>query len=99
MVKLRLQAAAVCAFCVLSFSAGLAHAQADGPLRFAKSYTITGNYIVGGVDVSPSSAVNGFVTATIPMKGVPANADILAAFLYWESISTNVSQVGGVKFR
>ena len=26
-------------------------------------------------------------TRTIPMRGVPANADILAAFLYWETIA------------
>ena len=33
------------------------------------------------------------------MSGVPANADILAAFLYWETISTQISQVDGAKFR
>ena len=42
---------------------------------------------------------SGLLTGTIPMSGVPANADILAAFLYWETISINPAQVDGVKFR
>lgn len=33
------------------------------------------------------------------MAGVPANAEVLAAFLYWETISTDISQVDGAKFR
>ena len=30
--------------------------------------------------------MNGFSTGTIPMSGVPQDADILAAYLYWETI-------------
>ena len=66
--------------------------QAQGALEalpFSNSYSITGNYVVGGVDLAPQSGANGFVTGTIPMSGVPANADILAAFLYWETIWTD----------
>src|SRR5205823_1108753 len=40
-----------------------------------------------------------FVTGTIPIGGVPANAEIIAAFLYWETISTDVAQHKGVTFR
>src|SRR5688572_30485542 len=69
------------------------------PLNFAKSYTITGNYVVGGVDLVPATTSTGFLTGTIPMSDVPPNADILAAFLYWETISTNVAQVNGAQFR
>ena len=68
-------------------------------LPFAKSYSITGNYVVGGVDLAPQPGTSGLVTGTISMSGVPANADILAAFLYWETISTQISQVDGAKFR
>ena len=50
-------------------------------LPFAKSYLLTGNYIVGGVDLQPDSKATS-VSGTIPMSGVPANADILAAFVY-----------------
>ena len=55
--------------------------QSHNPLPFAESYTVTGNYVVSGVDLQPQSKGNGFVTGTIPVGGVPANADILAAFL------------------
>ena len=68
-------------------------------LPFAKSYSITGNYVVGGVDLAPQPGTSGLVTGTISINGVPANADILAEFLYWETISTQISQVDGVKFR
>lgn len=68
-------------------------------LPFAKSYSVTGNYVVGGVDLVPRSGGKGFLTGTIPMSGVPENAVILTAFLFWETISTNISQVDGAKFR
>src|SRR5688500_1532874 len=73
-------------------------AQSADALPFAKSYTVTGDYVVGGVDLPPGGT-SGFATATIPMSGVPANADILAAFLYWETISGGPQQVDGVRFR
>ena len=60
---------------------------------------MTGNYVVGSVDLAPQSAAQGFVTGTIPMGGVPADADVLAAFLYWETISTADPQVNGATFR
>ncbi|HYJ96303.1 MAG TPA: hypothetical protein VEV86_16845, partial [Vicinamibacterales bacterium] len=52
-------------------------------LPFATSYTVTGDYVVGGVDLLPQQAVNGFVQGEIPITGVPANADIVAAYLLW----------------
>src|SRR5512145_1650599 len=55
-------------------------------LPFATSYTVTGDYVVGGVDLLPQLAVNGFVEGDIPIAGVPANADIVAAYLLWETI-------------
>src|SRR6185312_1867060 len=70
------------------------------PLAYSKGYLLTGNYAVGGVDVTSASASRGFVTGTISMsRAVPANADILAAFLYWETVSASDAQVNGVKFR
>ena len=68
-------------------------------LPFSNSYSITGNYVVGGVDLAPQSGANGFVTGTIPMSGVPANADILVAFLYWETIWSDIEQINGAQFR
>src|SRR5688572_16133009 len=83
---------------VFAQSAGMAQ-QGDDALPFSKSYTITGDYVVGGVDLQPASTSTGFLTGTIPMSGVPANADILAAFLWWETISTDTAQTAGVTFR
>src|SRR5688572_30259193 len=82
---------------VFAQSAGIA--ETGDALQYAKSYTVTGDYVVGGVDLQPASTSTGFLTGTIPMTGVPANADILAAFLYWETISTDPAQTAGVKFR
>ncbi len=80
-------------------SGGQAQAPDDDALPFTRSYFVTGNYVVGGVDLLPASQSGGFITGTIPMSGVPANADILAAFLYWETISTPDFSISGVEFR
>src|SRR5512142_1983030 len=75
-----------------------AAAQAADALPYSRSYMVTGNYAVGGVDITGSS-VNGFSTGTISMNGVPADADIVAAYLYWETITSDLSQAAGVQFR
>ena len=76
-----------------------AMAQDANPLPFAESYTVTGNYVVSGVDLQPQSKGSGFVTGTIPIGGVPANADVLAAFLYWETIAPSTTLTHGAQFR
>ena len=61
--------------------------QAQAPtLKYFSSFTVRGNYVVAGVDLLPQSAQNGTVTGTIQVSGVPPNADIVAAYLYWETI-------------
>jgi hypothetical protein len=77
----------------------IVHSQASDALPYAKTFLVTGNYAVGSVDLAPASGSGGFLTGTIPMSGVPANAEVLAAYVYWETISTNVAQVDGAKFR
>src|SRR5439155_23693773 len=68
------------------FSQLPAHAQAaGGPLPYSNGFLVTGNYVVAGVDVQGQS-VGGVSTGTIHITGVPQNADILAAYLYWETI-------------
>src|SRR5205814_5912837 len=72
------------------------------PLPYFNGYLVTGNYVVGSVDLQPVSGGTGFATGTIHMSGVPAQADILAAWLYWETIvvdDPDHSQLAGVKFR
>src|SRR5215472_8903136 len=74
-------------------------AQSGDALPFAKGFLVSGNYVVGGIDLDPKTASSGFVSGTIPMSGVPDDAEILGAYLYWEMISTNTAQVDGAMFR
>ena len=67
-------------------------------LPFSKQFLVTGNYTVGTVDLIPDNQAGGFLTGTVPVSGVPANADVVAAYLYWETISTNVIENDGALF-
>ena len=67
------------------------------------NYFVTGDYVVGG-DVFDGKIVNGLATGTItipdPLQStstsVPAGAEIVAAFLYWETVeSTNAGAITG----
>ncbi|HWL75244.1 MAG TPA: hypothetical protein VNQ74_15345, partial [Burkholderiaceae bacterium] len=86
-VWIRRGAALVALVAVTALAQPSGQAVGGDALPFAKGYTVTGNYIVGGVDL-PAYGVNGYVTGAINMTGVPDGAEILAAFLYWETIST-----------
>src|SRR5262245_35623527 len=73
----------------LVFLQPVAHAQTD-PLSFFKNYFITGDYAVGGVGLrglGGASGVQGIARGAISISGVPAKADIVAAFLYWRVVS------------
>src|SRR5262249_5682780 len=61
------------------------HATTPGldPLPYSKGYLVTGNYIVAGVDL-PKANGSGAIT----VSGVPDNADIISAYLYWETTSS-----------
>ena len=91
--------------CLLLTQTGT-HAQVPGTdaLPYARSYLVTGNYVAGSVDLTeelnPPDA-NGFSTGVIPMSGIPADADIVAAYLYWETIApvADPGLAAGVKFR
>jgi len=61
-------------------------AQTPDALSFFKNYFITGDYTVGGVGLR-NLGVNGIATGSIPVTGVPASADVLAAFLYWQVVT------------
>jgi cadherin-like protein/Big-like domain-containing protein len=62
-------------------------AQTGEPLPYSTGYLVAGDYVVGSVDITTSSGLS--ATGTIPMAGVPPpeQADIVAAFLYWETIA------------
>ena len=71
--------------------------QAADALKFFKNYFVTGDYVVAGVGLrgtggnaapavlAPSNTV--YAAGTIQMSGVPPGADIVAAYLYWETIA------------
>ena len=75
---------------------------APPPLNFFNNYFVTGDYVVGGVGLR-GSGVNGFATGTIsipdansvPATGVPPGADIVAAFLYWQTIESSQTTFAG----
>ena len=71
---------------------------ADG-ITFFKNYFVTGDYVAGSVDLLPLQAVAGRVSGNIPMSGVPAGADVLAAFLYWQTITDGDPTSISAKFR
>ena len=90
---------------VVGQQSGRAQGEPQDALPFALSYTVTGDFAVGGVDLVPSSQTNGFQTGTIhiggpgPARVVPKNAEILAAFLYWETLAETPADLDGVLFR
>ncbi len=100
----RRSAAFIAVGIALVFLQPVAHAQADA-LSFFKNYFITGDYVVGGVGLrglGGVSGVQGIARGSIAIGGVPAKADIVAAFLYWQVVSKNTlgpdSGTVGAKF-
>jgi hypothetical protein len=86
---------------VLAFAqSGLA--QTTPPLNFGNNYFVTGDYVVAGVGLR-GLGVNGYATGTInlpdansvPSAGVPAGADVVAAFLYWETVESSQTTFAG----
>src|SRR5262245_46751182 len=82
----------------------------QNPLPEPHGYLVTGNYAVGSFDF-PAQSAKGTVNGTIhistcpnpqtnPPTGncVPSNADVLAAYLYWEMIDVN-PQATNIKFQ
>src|SRR5262245_52971631 len=106
----RILRVSVC-ICFAAMLTQLASAQNLPPLNIFKTYFVTGDYVVAGWVKGPSNGnlATGTITIpdTIPNNGkqplqpgvsyqVPAGADIVAAYLYWETVeSTNAgSQTG-----
>src|SRR5262245_58651169 len=76
--------------------------QQTNALNFFKNYFVTGDYVIAGIGLR-GTGVNGVATVEIHFNGdnvVPPDADILAAFLYWETVVTPNSVTGttGAKF-
>ena len=65
-------------------------AWAADALTFFNNWFVTGDYAVAGVGLR-GTGVNGWATGTINMSGIPANAEPIAAFLYWSTSETNTT--------
>lgn len=63
---------------------GLA-AAASNSLNFFRNYFVTGDYAVAGVGVRGSG------TGTVNMTAVPAGAEVVAAYLYWQTLGDGQS--------
>jgi hypothetical protein len=62
----------------------------NSELRYSRGFLVTGNYTVGSVDLHEDTNPpdgDGLSTGTIQISGVPGEADIVAAYLYWETIT------------
>ena len=79
-------------------------------LPYDRGFVVTGDYVVGGTDLDEdvhpifSTPDGTFAEIPISMEGVPANADIVGAYLFWETITLNDDvlareQASGVMFR
>jgi hypothetical protein len=86
---------------VAIFLCSTVSSQAAGSgINFFRNYFVTGDYVVGSVDLQPQQAVSGLVSGDISITGVPDNADILAAFLYFEIITnTEPTNISNAYFR
>jgi hypothetical protein len=83
---------ALVALCVgLLFAQPHGRAQTADALKFFKNFFLTGDYVVAGVGLrglgGQSGSPAGIATGTISISGVPADADIVAAFLYWQIVT------------
>jgi Bacterial cadherin-like domain len=92
---------------VLLFAQTSGQAQpVSGPLPYSRGFLVTGNYVVSGIDLTESRNppdMAGMSSGVIHMAGttaVPADADIVGAYLFWETITlTSTPSQAQVKFR
>jgi hypothetical protein len=73
---------------VLVLGAPTTHA--EQALSYFKNYFLTGDYVAAGVGLR-GKGVNGLASGTITIdpSQIPAGAEIVAAYLYWETLGPN----------
>src|SRR5215831_10760972 len=78
-------------------------AQTPLPLSLNNNYMVAGDYVVGGWTKTSATTMNGTLMSTgtisipdptgyasgAPLQEVPAGADIVAAFLYWQTVESS----------
>ncbi|MGD1107272.1 MAG: PASTA domain-containing protein, partial [Terracidiphilus sp.] len=88
----------------LLVSTGQAAPPTPNPLSFENNYFVTGDFASAGVQLR-GTGIGGIATGTITIpdstaspsasQGVPDGADIIDAFLYWETLENTPSPSGG----
>jgi hypothetical protein len=79
-------------------------ARAQNALNYFKNYFVTGDYVAVGVGLQ-HTGVNGFATGTLTVDPaqIPPDAEVVAAYLYWQTISSSgtpdPSVLQGAKFK
>jgi hypothetical protein len=87
---------------VLVLGAPTTHA--EQALSYFKNYFLTGDYVAAGVGLR-GKGVNGLASGTINIdpSQIPAGAEIVAAFLYWETLGPNrgpvAATLAGARFQ
>lgn len=70
-------------------------AQQPPAFGFFTNYLVTGDYVTGGVGLRGLGDKTGFASGNVTTAGVPAGADVVAAFLYWQTVEKSKSQFAG----
>src|SRR3954463_4373713 len=80
----------------LLMAAGTAQAQVNAP-TFSKNYFVTGDVVVSGVALKGTGS-SGFATGqiTVPATAMPADAEPIAAFLYWMRVVSDTDRSGAL---
>jgi hypothetical protein len=95
---------ALAAVILLACACASPAAFAQQGLKYFKNYFVTGDYVAAGVGLQ-HTGVNGLAngTITIDPAQIPQGAEVVAAYLYWQTISSSgtpdPSTLQGAKFK
>src|SRR3954462_13964004 len=82
----------------LAAQASAAATAVPDALPFATGFLVTGNYVVAGVDL-PKTGGQGTISFKETETALAGGVDVVAAYLYWETISRGTVPFTGVSFR
>jgi hypothetical protein len=68
-------------------------------LTYSRGFLLTGNYVVSTIDLPRGGGTGDLVFSEANGNAVPADAEIAAAYLYWEALAPAGSPIGRASFR
>jgi hypothetical protein len=74
-------------------------AQSIDALNYSRGFLLTGNYVVSSVDLPRGGGSSSLTFTTAKGNAVPADAEIAAAYLYWEALAPAGAPLAVAKFR